>query len=216
MNLKLIVLPQDSSNGHLMVVGLLGIEMSFKKNCVFIGLVLACAAAPSFAQNQPQNQQPNYNPIKQNPAEREKIRRTVQELAIGMSRTKDGAGGAWQDISSAPSFPLPLFRGNQTKFAGQASAYFQKLNPNCRQINIYTRDPAPNVYQFYAGNLPSSGFVLDNSVPRVVGKSGQAYLLKGESQTAFATVSISKKDDPSGPGALISIAVINKPPKAKK
>lgn len=152
--------------------------------------------------------------IQKNPAQQQQIKTTMQAMAVDMAKK---SGNGWQDINSAPSFPVPLFRGNQTKFFrpnAAAAAYLE--NSHSHSITILTRDPAASVFQYYEKNLQASGFTLDTKLPRQVGKLAKAFVLRGESPAAFAAISIATKDDPAGPASQITISVINKQAAVKK
>lgn len=183
-------------------------EMSAKTKIVSV-LMLGFVAVPGFSQNTS-----GVKRIYKNTAELEKTKRTMQGMAMDMSRK---GGNSWQSINTAPSFPLPLFRGNQTTFykpPAAAAAFLE--NSHNHNITMQTRDPAANVYQFYESTLRSSGFTLDPKLPRTAGKLGRIFVMRGESPTAYASVSIAMKDDAAGPASQISITVVNKPAPAKK
>jgi len=176
--------------------------MSIKTNLLF-ALILGLVAAPSFAQNRS-----GYQAPKKDAVALQNTKKTMLGMTLDMNR-KDGT--AWQDIRSAVPFPLPLFRGNQTRFfkpSAAAGAFLE--NSHNHNITILTRDPALSVYQFYARALPSAGFVIDTKYPNQVGKA-RILVLKGDSPKSCASVTIAPKDDATGPAAQVSITVFDRP-----
>jgi hypothetical protein len=183
--------------------------MSVKTN-LLLALILWLVATPSFSQNRTGFQAP-----KKDKAALQNTKKTMLGMTLEMNRK---SGAAWQDIRSAAPFPLPLFRGNQTKFFkpnAAAGAFLE--NSHSHNISLITRDPAASVYQFYARALPSAGFVIDNKFPSQVGRA-RIMVLKGDSPKSCASVTVAPKDDATGPASQVSITVFDKPapPAAKK
>lgn len=154
-------------------------------------------------------------PHKQTAFEKEQVRLAARNMALEIAKGSMGNDG-WQDINSAPSFPVPLFKGNQTKFLKADSRIPTFASSQNRMMTIFTRDPAASVYMWYAKALPAAGFVIDPKFPTQVGKKLLVMMLKADSPTATASVNVIRKDDPTGPGAQISISVFNRPLQPKK
>lgn len=169
--------------------------------------VLHCSC---FAQNQQQ-----VKPHKQTEFEKEQVRQTARAIALELAKGNMGKDG-WQDISSAPTFPAPLFRGNQTKFLRADSRIPTFAVSQNKIMTLFTRDPMMTVYSWYARALPAAGFVLDPKFPAQGGKKMRFMMLKGDSPTTTCNVNILQKDDQNGPGAQISISVFNRPVQAQK
>lgn len=76
---------------------------------------------------------------------------------------KDAKAPSWEDISSAPSIPIPVFRGNQTTFLSIDDRYMMgQTTSDIKTLTIKTKDDANNVYTWYKQNLPSSGWSIEN------------------------------------------------------
>ncbi|MBX9719848.1 MAG: hypothetical protein K2X81_00500 [Candidatus Obscuribacterales bacterium] len=174
--------------------------MSIEKK-LLIALILALVFSPAgYTQH--------FKPPKKNTAELQKTKATMQEMALNMARKQSSY---WQDISSAPSFPLPLYKGNQTKFFKPSAGATALLeNSHNRTITMITQDPAATVYQYYQRELPTAGFVLDRKFPSQVGKAG-IFVLKGDSAKSCASVTITPKVTPTSMAAQITISVFDIP-----
>jgi hypothetical protein len=154
-------------------------------------------------------------PHKQTAAEKEQVKQTARNIALELAKASMGKDG-WQDISSAPSFAAPLFRGNQTKFLKADSRIPTYQVSQNKIMTLFTRDPVTTVYTWYARALPASGFVLDSKFPAQKNNNQmQVMMLKGDSPTATCSVSILKRDDQNGPASQISVSVFNRPVSAQ-
>jgi hypothetical protein len=134
-----------------------------------------------------------------------------------VTRTSGDQLVSWVDISAAPSFPVPLFRGNQTKFrkANAGAALAQKMNDYSKQMTLMTRDSMLNVYQWYTSYLPSSGYKVDDRSSKLL-PGGRIYLVKADSTKVQATITISAMNDANGPATQIVITVKNQPAASAK
>ena len=171
-------------------------------------MLISVMYCPCLAQNTP------VKPHKQTAAEKEQVKQTARNIALELAKASMGKDG-WQDISSAPSFAAPLFKGNQTKFLKADSRIPTYQVSQNKMMTLFTRDPVSTVYTWYARALPAAGFVLDSRMPASGGKKMQFMMLKGDSPTATCNVSIVKKDDQNGPASQISVSIFNRPASAQ-
>ncbi len=76
---------------------------------------------------------------------------------------KDAKAPSWEDVSSAPSFPVPVFRGNHTTYLAVDDRYMMgQASNDIKTLTVRTRDDASLVLAWYKQNLPSSGWSVDN------------------------------------------------------
>lgn len=84
-------------------------------------------------------------------------------LARFEQAAKDAKAPSWEDVSSAPSFPVPVFRGNQTTYLAVDERYMMgQASNDIKTLTVRTRDDASQVLAWYKQNLPSSGWSVDN------------------------------------------------------
>lgn len=176
---------------------------SLKKTSLIlcISQLLACsffctASSPALAQER-----------KMSAAEKRMQKQRLLEAgkALSPAVAANASAAVWTDISMAPgNFPLPIFRGNQTKFLKVANAgAIDSLNKFGKQLSLQSKDPANIVYAWYLKYLPASGFKIDEKLKQPPG--GRAYVLKADSDKMQAMISIVPMDDAAGPGAQIQL-----------
>jgi hypothetical protein len=182
--------------------------MSITRNVACLALLLSIAS-PVFSQSSWNNADPQ---AMEKSRQRQEVLNEGRELAPTVARDKNAVG--WLDISTAPSFPVPLFRGNQTKYlrlyTGAGAALEGSMSKHGRQMNLTTRDSSGVVFQWYTKYLPSSGYKLDDKFPKAAPGS-RAYLVKANSEKSQAMITIVSKDDAYGPASQIIITVSPKP-----
>jgi hypothetical protein len=183
-----------------------GLNMSIKRNAAGIATTLLMIAAPAFSQDTVKSTDPAVLA-----RQKHNVLMAGRELVPALSQDKNAAG--WQDISAAPSFPVPLFRGNQTKFmklnTGAGETLEETINKYGRQITMMTNDSPYVVYQWYSRYLPSSGFKIDDRFPKQAA-GGRTYLVKGDSSRAQAIVTIAPTNNGREQGSQITVTVSNR------
>lgn len=130
--------------------------------------------------------------------------------ARGPQVCNDNANDMWLDISAASTleFPVPLFKGKQTKVMNVGGS-FVSGSMYGRQVILQTRDSAYDVYIWYKQNLGSYGYTINEKYPAKA-LFGQSYMVRGDSEKEQAMVSINPQFDDKGACTHIQVSVAPK------
>lgn len=92
------------------------------------------------------------------PARIDLIRSTIPEAQQLSEQTIE-----WLPVGQAPpSFPVPLFRGSDTRFLKTATPRFvSQVKDDLGQLTLQTRDPVSQIVAWYQRALPQAGFKLE-------------------------------------------------------
>lgn len=181
----------------------------FTTRNIICAFALVLIASPSFGQS-PTRKMADPHALEK-ARQKQSILIAGRELAPIVAKDRNAAG--WLDISAAPDFPVPLFRGNSTRFmkvyTGADAALEETMNKYGRQMIMETQDSPYIVYQWYSRYLPAAGYKLDERYPKQA-PGGRAYMVKGDTDKSQAIVTISPKNDMAMPGSQITVMVMPK------
>lgn len=128
--------------------------------------------------------------------------------------TRDANAAMWMDVGAASDFPVPLFKGNQTKVMRTSVPAGVDTSKFGKQLILFTRDPATTVSQWYRRYLPGAGFKLDDKFP-AQSTGGKFYMVRADSPKYNTMITIVPKDDAQGPGSQVTLVATPKQPEKK-
>ena len=198
------------------------------------GFCLFCADAlaqdkhyvPFWAKNQNQNSNKNSSSTSAKPTTTTKspqpttgqarlpaktVRYTPPTPKKQITLIEEPSNSLWLDVTAAESlkYPIPLFRGRQTKILRNTEGSLASDSMYGKQVILQTRDSAHDVFMWYRSALPSAGYVLNERYP-AQSLFDQSYMVRGDSQTDQAMVSINAQNDERGPCTHIQVSIAPK------
>ena len=128
-----------------------------------------------------------------------------------ISLVEDPNNTLWADISVADSmhYPVPLFRGTRTKILRTTNGAYYSSSMYGKQVILETRDPPEVVFNWYKNQLPRAGYALNERYPARA-LFGQAMMIRGDSHTDQAMISINPQSDNLGPLTHIQVSIAPK------
>lgn len=145
------------------------------------------------------------------PAKPGKISQMKPAPKKGITLVEDPNSSLWADIKVADSihYPVPLFRGTRTKIMRTTDGNYYSTSMYGKQVILETRDPPEVVFRWYRDQLPRAGYALNERYPTTE-LFGQAMMVRGDSHTDQAMVSINPQYDNLGALTHIQVSIAPK------